>query len=173
MNRKENCPDCGGIPTKRSACKTCDEEGYIMSITAEVMTEEEAMKLPVEKRPLCYRISSEMYHTIFEEIGAATMCWEPRPNNQGFRPEEASDCAVRLAFKVAGEMESRSSELAVLASGALKLAKIYHVGLLEITKKCPGTDAAVTAQAYLDLGVSPEPPADPVPNAVTEEPSAT
>jgi hypothetical protein len=73
--------------------------------TAVVMTEEEAMALPVEKRPLCYRISSELYHAVFESIGAASMCWNPRPSNEVFASEQASKIAVDLCFKIANEIE--------------------------------------------------------------------
>lgn len=73
--------------------------------TAEVMSRDEAMKLPVEKRPICFRISSEMYHAVFEAIGAASMCWKPRPGKEVFASEEASRIAVDLCFKIAEELE--------------------------------------------------------------------
>ena len=75
--------------------------------TATIMSKEEAMKLPLNKRPICFRISSKMYHAVFEAIGEASMCWEPKPGNQVFASEQASDVAVRLCFKIANEMESR------------------------------------------------------------------
>src|ERR1035438_5232827 len=75
--------------------------------TSTVMSKKEAMKLPLNKRPICFRISSEMYHAVFESIGSASMCWKPRPGLQTFVPEEASDIAVKLCFKIANEMESR------------------------------------------------------------------
>lgn len=34
--------------------------------TATIMSKEEAMALPVEKRPICFRISPEMYNAVFE-----------------------------------------------------------------------------------------------------------
>jgi hypothetical protein len=70
------------------------------------MTKEEAMSLPVEKRPLCFRISSELYHAVFESVGAASMCWNPRPSSQTFESEKAVDIAVKLCFKIAEELES-------------------------------------------------------------------
>ena len=45
--------------------------------TATIMPREEAMKLPLKKRQICFRISSEMYHAVFEAIGGASMCWKP------------------------------------------------------------------------------------------------
>ncbi len=73
--------------------------------TAEVMSREEAMKLPHSKRPLCFRISSEMYHAVFESIGAASMCWKPRPGTEQFASEEAAKIATDLCFKIAEEVE--------------------------------------------------------------------
>jgi len=72
--------------------------------TANVMSKEEAMALPVKERPLCFRISSEMYHAVFEAIGQASMCWNPRPSNEVFSSEEASKIATDLCFKIAEEM---------------------------------------------------------------------
>ena len=74
--------------------------------TATVMSKEEAMNLPLKERPLCFRISSEMYHAVFESIGAASMCWKPRPGKEVFSPEEASQIAVDLCFKIAEELEN-------------------------------------------------------------------
>jgi hypothetical protein len=75
--------------------------------TAEIMSKEEAMRLPLKDRPLCYRISSEMYYAVFEAVGEASMCWHPRPSNEVFSSEEASNVAVKLCFKIADEMEKR------------------------------------------------------------------
>lgn len=73
--------------------------------TAEIMSRTEAEALPPNKRPLCYRISSEIYHAVFEAVGAASMCWKPRPGDQVFSSEEASQIAVDLCFKIADEIE--------------------------------------------------------------------
>lgn len=73
--------------------------------TATIMSKEEAMKLPLKKRPICFRISSEMYHAVFEAIGAASMCWKPRPGKEVFASEEASKIAIDLCFKIADELE--------------------------------------------------------------------
>ena len=75
--------------------------------TANVMSKEEAMKLPLKERPICFRISSELYHAVFEAIGEASMCWSPRPSEEVFCSEEASDVAVRLCFKIAEELEKK------------------------------------------------------------------
>ena len=73
--------------------------------TAVVMTEEEAMSLPLKERPLCFRISAEMYDAVFEYIGEAAMCWDPPPDMTKFEPEKASNVALRLCFKIAEELE--------------------------------------------------------------------
>ena len=75
--------------------------------TATIMSEEEAMALPVKERPLCYRLSSDIYHSVWEAIGAASMCWTPRPNDETFDAEKASKIAVDLCFKIANEIESK------------------------------------------------------------------
>jgi hypothetical protein len=75
--------------------------------TATIMSKEEAMALPLKKRPLCFRISSELYHAVFESIGAASMCWLPRPGKEVFQSELASQIAVDLCFKIANEIENR------------------------------------------------------------------
>lgn len=73
--------------------------------TADVMTKEEAMLLPVEKRPICFRVSSEIYHATFEAIGAASMCWKPDTGSAVFQSEIASQIALDLLFKFAAELE--------------------------------------------------------------------
>ena len=72
--------------------------------TATIMSHNEAMALPLKDRPLNHRISSEMYHAVFEAIGEASMCWNPIPTGV-FASENASDVAVRLCFKIAEELE--------------------------------------------------------------------
>lgn len=87
------------VTTKKTAIKTP------MCKTAIIMTEAEAMALPQSKRPLCFRIPPAIYTAVFESVGAASMCWEPRPGNQVFAAEEASNVAVELCFKIADELE--------------------------------------------------------------------
>lgn len=79
--------------------------------TATIMSKEDAMALPVKKRPICFRISSEIYHAVFEAVGAASMCWNPRPSNQVFSVEEAEKIAVDLCFKIAEEVEGAHEKL--------------------------------------------------------------
>jgi hypothetical protein len=74
--------------------------------TATIMSKKEAMALPLKKRPICFRISSKMYHAVFEAIGSASMCWKPRPGKQVFASEEASNIAIDLCFKIADELET-------------------------------------------------------------------
>jgi hypothetical protein len=76
-----------------------------------VLSEEEAMQLPPEKRPIRFRISSEMYQAVFESIGAASMCWTPRPGKQVFNTEEAADIAIKLCFKIAEELEQKKMKV--------------------------------------------------------------
>lgn len=73
--------------------------------TATIMSEDEAMALPLKERPLNHRISSEMYHAVFEAVGHASMCWNPRPGSEVFDTTEAEKCAVDLCFKIANEAE--------------------------------------------------------------------
>lgn len=75
---------------------------------SDVMTKDEAMALPVEKRPICYRVSSEIYHAVFEAVGAASMCWNPKPSHEVFHSEAASKIAVDLLFKIAEELEGNT-----------------------------------------------------------------
>lgn len=75
-------------------------------MTAVIMSKEEAMALPLKDRPICYRISSEMYHAVFEAIGYASLCWEPKPEGV-FDSEKASRCAVELCFKIAEQLENK------------------------------------------------------------------
>jgi len=72
---------------------------------ATIMSKEEALALPLKDRPICFRISSEMYHAVFEAIGQASMCWKPRPGSEVFASEEASKIALDLCFKIADELE--------------------------------------------------------------------
>lgn len=81
-----------------------------MGCVATIMSKEEAMALPLKDRPICYRISSEMYHAVFEAVGEASMCWKPRPSHEVFDGELASDVAVRLCFKIADEVERTKPE---------------------------------------------------------------
>lgn len=69
------------------------------------MSEAEAMALPQSKRPLCFRVPSKIYHDVFEAVGAASLCWKPRPTVEVFSTEEASNVAVELCFKIAAELE--------------------------------------------------------------------
>lgn len=76
-----------------------------MGFVATILSEEEIAKLPQSEKPLSHRISSELYHKIFESIGAASMAWNPRPSNEVFDSELASKIAVELCLFVADEFE--------------------------------------------------------------------
>lgn len=76
--------------------------------TAIIMSKEEAMNLPPNERPICYRISSEMYLAVWGHIGEATRCFNPQPPDSTFLPEKASDVVIRLCFKIAEELENKT-----------------------------------------------------------------
>lgn len=75
--------------------------------TATILSQEEAMALPPNKRPLNYRIPGDLYHAVFEAVGAASMCWDPRPDNCQFDGSAAEKVAVDLCFKIADELDKR------------------------------------------------------------------
>lgn len=70
--------------------------------TATILSEEEAVALPLKERPLNHRISSEMYHAMFESIATT---WNTGAGNEVFDSEAASKIAVDLCFKIANEAE--------------------------------------------------------------------
>lgn len=72
-----------------------------------VYSEEEIAAMPLKERPINKRISSELYHAVFEAIGEASMCWEPKPGVNVFDAEKASSVAIRLCFKIADEIEDK------------------------------------------------------------------
>lgn len=79
--------------------------------TATILSNEEALALPLKERPISHRISSEMYHDVFQHIGEASMAWSPNTGSAVFNAEMASDVAVRLCFKIANELEKSTQEL--------------------------------------------------------------
>jgi len=83
--------------------KLPDGSGFFINT---IMSKEEAMKLNVKDRPICFRISSEMYMAVFEAIGEASMCWNPIPGPSVFCSNRASDVAIKLCLKIADELES-------------------------------------------------------------------
>jgi hypothetical protein len=77
--------------------------------TADVMSKDEAMALPVKDRPICFRISSEMYQSVWEMVAEASHCWKFTPPSEEFLAEKASDIAVKMCFKIADELERHTS----------------------------------------------------------------
>lgn len=75
--------------------------------TATIMSKEEAMRLPLKDRPISLRISSQMYHSVFEHVAAAAMSSKNGTGRFRFDPEKAYKIAVELCFKIAEEIESR------------------------------------------------------------------
>lgn len=77
--------------------------------TATIMSKQEAMKLPLKKRPINFRISPEITTAVYEAIGEASMQWKPRPKGV-FQSTEASNVALRLCFKIANELERKKTK---------------------------------------------------------------
>jgi hypothetical protein len=84
-------------------------DGSAFSV-ATVMSKEEAMKLPLKDRPICFRLSSKMYHKVWESIGEASMTFNKDAGNEIFNTEQASKIAMSLLFAIADEVESRTVE---------------------------------------------------------------
>ena len=81
--------------------------------TATILSHDEVMALPAKESPLNYRMSSELYHAVFEAIGEASMCWESIPVAM-FESDKASNIAVRLCLKICDETDQLKAEVARL-----------------------------------------------------------
>lgn len=77
-----------------------------MGYAVTILSKEEAMALPPSQRPLNYRITSDVYHRIFEDIGQASMCWEPRPSHEVFKADEAANIAADLCHFIADALDA-------------------------------------------------------------------
>lgn len=73
--------------------------------TATIMSQDEAMALPLKQRPLNHRISGDIYHAVFEAIGEASTTWKTEMGNEVFNSAAAEKIAVNLCFKIANEAE--------------------------------------------------------------------
>ena len=73
--------------------------------TTTIMSEDEAMALPIKQRPLNHRISGEIYHAVFDAIGEASTTWKTEMGNEVFNSTAAEKIAVDLCFKIANEAE--------------------------------------------------------------------
>ncbi len=76
-----------------------------MNKTAIILSTDEVAKLPQKDRPMNFRVTSEIYHAVFEAVGHASLCWQPRPTTEVFDTAEAEKCAVDLCFRIADELE--------------------------------------------------------------------
>ena len=74
--------------------------------TATILSDDEISTLPPNERPLNHRISSEMYHAVWQAIGEASMQWSPRPTGV-FDSSGASKIATELCLKIAEELEKK------------------------------------------------------------------
>ena len=113
------------------------------------MSKEEAMKLPLSQRPLCFRLSSELYHAVFEAIGSASMCWKPRPGKEVFSSEEASNVAVALCFKVAEATESDKKRIAELEA---MLERVWSWGMADC-KTAEGSFSVFAEEIIPEIGI--------------------
>jgi hypothetical protein len=114
--------------------------------TATILSNDEAMALPLKQRPLNHRISSEIYHAVFEAVGHASMCWRPDTGSAVFDTHEAEKCAVDLCFKIANEVEKWRE--------------------LSATEVCAGNPAIAECVASLEkrlANIESEQPLDPTP----------
>jgi hypothetical protein len=81
-----------------------------MNKSQNIITREEAMRLPVQERPLCYRISEEIYMAVWDAVGQATQCYNNPPPDSELLPEKVSKLVVTLCFKIAEELEKVRAE---------------------------------------------------------------
>lgn len=103
------------------------------------MSKDEAMALPLKERPLNHRIPSEIYHAVFETVGHASMCWNPRPGDLVFDSEEACKAAVDLCFKIADVLETKYT---------LTIEKLYAAMPPDVQKKVSLHDLKRTVDTY-------------------------
>jgi len=96
------------------------------------------MALPIKQRPLNYRISGEIYHAVFEAIGAASTTWKTEMGNEIFNSTAAEKIAVDLCFKIANEAEKwREFSVTEICSGNPAVAE--YVSALESRGKASET----------------------------------
>ena len=117
--------------------------------TATILSQAEIDALPIKKRPISARISSEMYHAVFEKVGTASMAWKPRPTGV-FDTELASKVAVDLCFIIAGELEKREQAALLRAADIAK-------------------EVDITSTDEEGLGCISDCAADRIADAITEE----
>lgn len=77
--------------------------------TTTVLSTNEALALPLKKRPLNYRLSGDLYTAVFEAVGQASMCWLPEPKGI-FDSNTAEKIAVDLCFKIANAVEDGTAQ---------------------------------------------------------------
>lgn len=75
-----------------------------MNKTTTIYSIDEVRMMQPKDRPMCYRVPSGIYHAVFEAVGAASLCWEPKPTGV-FAVEQAEKFAVELLFKIAEVLE--------------------------------------------------------------------
>jgi hypothetical protein len=74
--------------------------------TTTILSDEEIKLLPLKERPLNHRISSNLYHAVFEAIGEASTTWKSECGNRIFNAEKAAQIATKLCCKIADELEN-------------------------------------------------------------------
>lgn len=65
-----------------------------MNKTAIIYSKEEAKAMAPKDRPICYRVTSKIFHAAWDAVGAP-----------GLKPEEMSKAALDMCFSVAEELE--------------------------------------------------------------------
>lgn len=86
-----------------------------MGCAVTILSHDEAMALPPAERPLNYRLPSDIYHAVFEAVGHASLCWEPKPEGV-FDTSEAEKAAVNLCLLIAASFEKHGVILAEFRS---------------------------------------------------------
>jgi hypothetical protein len=88
-----------------------------MGCAVTILSYDEAMALPPAERPLNYRLPGDIYHAVFEAVGHASVCWEPKPGAECvFDTSEAEKAAVNLCLLIAASFEKHG---VILSESAL------------------------------------------------------
>lgn len=84
-------------------------DGSAFSV-ATILSHDEAMTLPLNKRPICYRLSEKMYMKVWESVAEATGCWKTKLDSDKFDATKAEKVAMELMFAIAEEVEKYRKE---------------------------------------------------------------
>lgn len=70
------------------------------------MVEKEVFGISEWLPPLSDRISEELFSTVYQAVGNASMCWEMPSGAGGFDCIQAGNIAFELCHKIADEIEA-------------------------------------------------------------------